>query len=431
MDRRVLVVTYNFPPRPRMGSIRLRGLAKYLQDFGWETVILTAELLGPTDPHYNIIETPYPGDAMSIWKSKIGLMPNKGFQEQIGVSRSFRESRNSFNGWLVKLVRGLIAYPDEQKFWYPFAVKAGDEILKKEHFDAILSSSGPVTCHLIAKEFKKRFGIPWISDLRDLWTQNSYYPYGPFRRLFEKQLEVKTLSISDALVTVSEPLAKQLQVLHSNKPVFAILNGYDPSEVSSAPLTREFTITYTGQLYQGKRDPTMLFRIISELCTEGLLDRQNVKINFYKDTKYWLEEEVKCYGLEDVVNLHPQVPRDIALEKQRESQILLLLNRNDPSEIGIYTGKLFEYLAAQRPIIAVGGPKGVVSDLLEETGAGTHVTEEKELKHLLIQHYESYKALGYVPYSGRKEYIAKYSHYEMARRFAQTLDFLMETKANN
>lgn len=425
MNKRVLVITYYFPPRPGVASLRLRGIAKYLPEFGWDPVILTAKLPEAPEPQYHVIETPYPGDAVALWKDRLGLVPNKGFQEQLGVPRALREGRNSLSGKLVKVAKALIAYPDDQKHWCSFAVSAGDELVKRDRFDALLSSSGPVTCHVIAKELKRRHGLPWVADLRDLWTQNHYYPYGSVRRLFERRLEAKTLSAADAVVTVSEPLAKKLRLLHRDKSVIAIPSGYDPDEVASAPLTEEFTITYTGQLYQGKRDPAPLFRILAELISEGWLDRRDARVRFYGATEYWLEKEVKRFGLEDVVSLLPQVSRSIALERQRESQVLLLLNWDNPEEIGVYTGKLFEYLAARRPILAVGGPRGVVTDLLEETGTGVHVSREEDLKQVLSHLYENYKVYGYVPYAGREECTARYSHREMARRFADTLDSLV------
>jgi len=423
MNKRVLIITFYFPPRPGIASLRLRGLAKYLPEFGWEPVILTAKLPGMAEPQYHVIETPYPGDVTSLWKRKLGLAPNMGFQEQLRVPRALRESRNSLTGKVVCYIKGLIAYPDEQKHWFSFAVNAGDNLLKSNHVDVLLSSFGPAICHLVAKELKRRHGIPWVADFRDLWTQNPYYQYGLLRKLFERRLEIRTLSAADALVTVSEPLAKNLRFLHSGKPVIVIPNGYDPDEVAVAPLTKEFTITYTGQLYQGKRDPTLLFCVIAELISEGHLDRRVVRVRFYGTMEYWLEKAVKRFGLEDVVSLSPQVSRNIALEKQRESQILLLLQWNDPREAGICPGKVFEYLAARRPILALGGVRGgVVAQLLEETGAGVHVSSEEDLRYLLVQWYNAYKAHGYVPYTGCEEVIAKYSHREMARRFASVLD---------
>lgn len=429
MGRRVLVISYYFPPRPGVASLRLRGLAKYLPEYGWEPVILTAVLPGEPEGGFRVIQTFYPGDATACWKRRLGLVGDKGFQEQIGVPRALRESRTSLTSRIVNVIKAVIAYPDEQKGWYPFALRAGQDLLKRERFDALLSSSGPVTCHLIARELKARHGLPWIADLRDLWTQNHYYPYGSLRLMFERKLEVKTLSSADALVTVSKPLAEKLQSLHRSKPVFAIRNGYDPDEMGSVTPTREFTITYTGQFYyQGRQDPLPLLQALAELISEEKINRCDVRVRFYGPVEYWLEQGVKLYQLEDIVILHPFVPREDALARQRESQVLLLLNWDHPEEVGVYTGKVFEYLAAQRPILAIGGPKGVVAELLEETGAGVHVSSYEELKRVLAQLYDEYKAYGQVPYHGNKERIARYSHREMAHKFAAVLDSVVEKK---
>lgn len=421
--RKVLLITYYFPPRPGVASLRLRGLAKYLPEFGWEPVILTPILPGEPETRFRVVQTPYPGDVTARWKRRLGLAAEKGFQEQLGIPRALRESKVSLTGRIIHIVKAVLVYPDEQKDWYHFAVSAGDDLLKREHFDAMISSSGPVTCHRIAKTLKEKYKIPWIADLRDLWTQNHYYPYGTLRRLIERRLEINTLSIADVLVTVSEPLAQKLRSLHRDKTAIAIPNGYDPDEVvRSAQLTKDFTITYTGYLYEGKRDPTPLLRAIAELALEGQIDLKAVKVRFYGDTPYWLEQEIKRYKLEEVVSLHPKVPRDMALQKQRESQILLLLNWDDPDEVGVYTGKVFEYLAARRPILAIGGPRGVVSELLEKTGAGVHVSNQEDVKRTLMKFYEQFKIYGCVLYEGQETEIAKYSHLEMARRFAAILD---------
>jgi len=328
-------------------------------------------------------------------------------------------------------MKGFIVYPDEQKHWQPFGVETGYKLLQKEKFDALISSAGPVTAHLIAKELKERSGIPWIADFRDLWTQNHYYQYGMFRRRIERRLELKTLAKADALVTVSEPLAKKLGSLHYGKRVFVIPNGFDPDDVKSAPLTKKFTITYTGQLYQGKRDPESLLRALYEMIGEGEIEKDTIEVRFFGPLQYWLDQEIKSYRLEEVVRQQGVVPREVALEKQRESQILLLLNWDDPDECGVYTGKIFEYLAAKRPILALGGPDGVVSQLLQETGAGVHIKNVDALKQFLRNCYEEYQATGQVRYYGKEEQIEKYSHREMSRKFAEVLSEVQDKLAEN
>ena len=421
--KRVLIITYYFPPRPGVASLRLRGLAKYLPEFGWEPVILTAFLPVEPDKQFQVIQTPYPGDVSALLKKKLHLHPNKGFQEQVGVPLAIREGRKSFTTKMITFIKEIVAYPDEQKKWYPFAVETGEKIIEENNFEVIISSSGPMTSHLIAKELKSRFNIPWVADLRDLWTQNHYYPYGVIRKWLEKRFEINTLSQADALVIISKPAAEKLQSLHNNKSVFAIPNGFDPDDVNtSIPLTKEFSITYTGQLYQGKRNPELLLRAISELIIQKLIDRNNIKIRFFGPTQYWLEQDIKKYNLNGIVKQYGMIPREVALKKQRESQILLLLNWDDPDERGVYTGKIFEYLAAKRPVLAIGGPKGVVSELLTETNSGFHSSNLENLKIFIMKCYEDYEKKGRVQYCGKLEKINKYSHYEMAKKFSKVLE---------
>jgi len=403
--------------------MRLRGLAKYLPEFGWDTIILTPELPEKPDTQYRVVQTPYPGDISARWKARLGLKVEKGFQKQVGIHKALAERKLSPTIKGINIIKSIVAYPDEQKQWLQPAIQEGKRLFREEHFDAILSSSYPVTCHLAARELKKMYSVPWIADFRDLWTQNHYYPYGKIRRFFERRLELRTISDADVLVTVSEPLADILSSLHLGKQVISIPNGYDPDEVSDAPLTKEFTITHTGELYGGKRDPYLLFKAIDELISEGKLERRDIRIRFFGSNEYWLGKRIKQFSLEDVTVMYPRVPRHVALEKQRESHILLLIKWDHPSEAMVYTGKLFEYLAARRPILAIGGQGGIVSDLLEETKAGIHVSGYEQLKYFLHDCYKQYKQYGYVPYNGDIAYIGEhYSHRVMAERFSKLLN---------
>ncbi len=424
MIKKVLIITYYFPPRSSVASLRLKGLAKYLPEFGWKPVILTAALPGYPNQRFKVIQTPYPGDLSDLWKKRLHLCPDKGFQEQIEILLAIRGRRKSFTAKLITIIKGLFVYPDDQKRWYPFAVKTGMKIMKEGNFKAIISSSGPVTTHLIAKELKIKYNVPWIADLRDLWTQNHYYSYGILRKWFERRLEINVLSYVDALVTVSEPLAETLNTLHLKKSIFTILNGFDPDDVNtSVPLTKEFTITYTGQLYQGKRNPELLLKAIRELIDENIIKSNNIRVNFFGPLQYWLTQEIKKYRLEGTIKQYGIVNREVALRKQRESQILLLLNSNNVRDRGTYTGKLFEYLAAKRPILAIGGPKGVVSELLDETNTGIHISSDLIiLKNVLVKYSEEYRMYGRVLYRGKEKKIKKYSHRAMAKKFADVLN---------
>jgi hypothetical protein len=423
--KKVLIITCYFPPSRGIAWIRPRGLAKYLPEFGWEPVILTPALPGKPDQRFRVIETSYSDNVIMQLKKKLGLNPTKRFQEVIRIPFALREGRRTFTNRLESFVKGIILYPNKKRGWCPHAIRAGSELLQKEKIDAIISSSPPETTHLVAKELKVSFNIPWIVDFRDLWTQFHYYRYSSVRKWFERRLEIKTLSHADALVTVSKPLVEKLSVIHKKASIFEIHNGFDPEEVTSASLTKDFTITYTGRVYRDKQQTGPLFQALRELIDEGSVDPAVVKISFFGPLRYCIEQEVKQYRLETVVCQHEMVPREVALERQRQSQLLLLLNWDNPREKGVYTGKLFEYLAAKRPILAVGGPKGVVSDLLEETGAGVHTSELDTLKSILIRYYREYMQTGLVQYHGDWQQVNKYSHPEMAKKFAEVLDSII------
>jgi glycosyltransferase involved in cell wall biosynthesis len=297
-------------------------------------------------------------------------------------------------------------------------------LLQNEHVDALISCSSPVISHIIAKELKKKYAIPWVADFRDLWTQNHHYPYSPIRKTFEKKLETKTLATADALVTVSEPLAKELATLHK-KEVHTITNGFDSDKMSDgkADLTSKFTITYTGQIYP-KQDPAKLLLALKDSIANGVIDPNHVEVRFYGPESLELENKANEWGLSNVVRQYGVMPREFCFEKQKESQLLLLFNWEDPQQRGVYSGKIFEYLAARRPILATGGADSVVTDLLKETNAGVDAHTVEDIKNALEKAYGEYKLRGKVSYHGNIEKINKYSYREMARKFAAIMNSL-------
>jgi glycosyltransferase involved in cell wall biosynthesis len=419
--RNVLIITYFFPPMPEIGGIRLHGLAKYLPEHGWNPIILTPVLPGEPDPRFHVIQTSY-DDIKFKWKKRLRLNPKETLNKQFGISRA--KDRPSIIDLLAYLPREIILYPDSIRGWYRHAIPAGDRLLQSEQIDAVLSSSYPATCHLIAKALAEKYRVPWIADLRDLWTQNPYSNHCVLRRFAEKRLEIRTLSKASALVTVSKPLADDLSRLHIHKPVHVITNGFDPEDACFAPpeLTDKFTITYTGVLYDGQREPSILFKALQNLMNNCVIDPKRVEVRFFGSQDPWLFDEIEDANLEDIVKVLGFVPRDQALQKQRESQLLLLLLWNNPQEKGVYTGKVFEYLAARRPIIALNGPdESVVKDLLNETQAGHYLSSLKDLEVVLSKYYLEYIKAGAVPPTEASA-TSKYSQLEMAKKFADLLD---------
>ena len=423
--KKVLIVTYHFPPRSTVGSLRPAGLAKYLPEFGWQPIILTARLPGGPAPEFKVIETPY-HDTMGFGKRFLGLDSDQNVMTQIAQLKKklHIRSEKSVLDFLLVAWGEVAAYPDLQKGWRAFAVEAGNNFLQQESVNAMISTSSPVTSHIVAKELKEKHDIPWIADLRDLWTQNHYYPYSPLRRAIERRLELRTLHKADALVTVSEPASSKLGMLHKGKSIYVIGNGFDPAEVNSPELdlTDKFTITYTGNLYPGKQSPGPLFAALRDLIAQGIVDAKDVEVRFYGAEAGWIDKQAERHGLRDIVRQFGIVPRQVALNRQRESQLLLLLKWNNPKEQQAYSAKIFEYVAARRPMLAIGGPNDVLSELLDDTKAGFSGSTVEEIKGILSESYQEYRNSGKVTYHGEEDKINRYSQREMARKFALVLD---------
>jgi len=243
------------------------------------------------------------------------------------------------------------------------------------------------------------------------------------------------MSGADTLVTVSPPHAGKLSRLHRGKPVQTITGGFDPERLAtpSPPPTAKFTITYTGNIYPGQQSPESLFKALVELISEGVINRKDVEVRFYGSHLMWVQQQIDFYHLKDIAKQLGILTWQASIEKQSESQLLLLLDWTDPDEQGVYTGKVFQYLASRRPILAVGGSRNdVVGKLLEETKAGVHCLDVEEIKSFLKQAYREYREQGQVNYCGNKRKIMNYSYREVAHGFSELLSQLVpsHTKVN-
>ncbi|MGD0780426.1 MAG: glycosyltransferase [Dehalococcoidales bacterium] len=415
--KKVLIIVH----LPR-SSPRIAGMVKYLPEFGWQPIILTGTTTQYKDLPARIIETPY-RNALGRLGNLFKFKPDEDIRRQIKDGLNIT-SRKSILDLFLNFASEVINYPCLDKNWMPYAIEAGRKLLQNERIDALFSTSQPIISHLIAKQLKTEFKMPWLADLRDLWSQNANYGYSRLRRAFDRRLEIKTLAKADALITVSEPLAEKLRRLHTEKPVYAVPPGFDLAQVNDPPsvLSPKFTLTYTGTIYTGKQDPAKLLIAIKDLIAEGTMKPEEVEVKFYGLKSPALDKESKRYGLKEIIRQYGVVPQAVALEKQRESQALILFDWDDPKEKGVYTCKIFEYLGARRPIIATGGVKGnVIDSLLAETGAGVHAPAAEDIKKALQKMYQEYKQSGQVSYRGNISKIDKFSHREMARRFAEIL----------
>ena len=421
--KRVLLISFYFPPRQAIGAVRPMGLKKYLPRFGWECVVITPKLGRESRIDPDVIETGYV-DVLEQWKRKLRLDPKQSLHAQLSLPEAKERNTRLPHTFLLGQLKEVLAYPDPMKGWVGFACEEIDK-LAGHQFDAIISSAPPISSHLIGRHAKRVLRRPWVADFRDLWTQN-VDSRPSLVRPFERRLEKRLVANADALVTVSDDWAAKLKSRYRDVPVHAITNGFDPDDFPSREirLTELFTITYAGLLYQGKRDPTPLLQAVQELIAEGAISPARFRMRFYGPVEPWFVAAIAKYGVQQVTEVPGIIPRREAIERQRESHLLLQLGWYDRREKGQHTGKLFEYLGSRRPILALGGAPGAMSDVLDHTGAGVHLQTKDELKQYLLQSYREFEQSGSVRYRGKEEAIAQYSHLEMARRFAALLDSL-------
>lgn len=432
--KRVLIIANLLKSSPRIPR-----LIRHLPSFGWLPTIVTPRIPTNTERIFNappknirhlgieIIET---GEVRHYEQFK----EETPALQTITPIKSLLASLDSTDGrkiaeiirkyyWRLYLTAN---FPDVDKNWKENALRTARELLKKRKFDIMISSSSPVISHIIASELKKEFGIPWIADYRDLWTLNHNYPFGPIMRLFDVRLEKKTMRPCDAMVTVSESLTRDLSAMFREKEVLTIPNGFDPDErIAIVPLTKEFTMTYTGQIYHGKQDFTLLIDSLSELLMEGRMDRNRVRLRFYGP----IDEQLKRYAeekkLADVLEQPGAISREESLIRQSESQMLIFFNWDDPSQPGIGSGslKLLEYLQAKRPILVTGRNKNNVSSkIVKETAAGKIGTSIQETKDILLSAYDRYLESGAVPFEGKSNEIDKYDFRHSVRGYASLMN---------
>ena len=229
------------------------------------------------------------------------------------------------------------------------------------------------------------------------------------------------------LTTVSKVFADELSAFH-HKQVFVIENGFDPELTNhGGNLSDKFTIVYTGSLFwESAYNPLPLLISLRELINEGSIYEDDVDVRFYgKQWSEWLNRDITRLGLSACVKQCGFLTKEKITEVQRSSQILLLLLWNSPEGGGVLTGKLYEYLAAKRPILAMGGDRlNDVSKILLETQAGKYVSDITDVKKQLLSWYMSYKETGCVPYMGIDDEISSRDHRHMANKFAYILNSL-------
>lgn len=434
--KRVLIITYYWPPSGGSGVQRWLKMSKYLPENDWQPVIYTTEnaeypILDPSlqkdvSPEAEVIRQPIV-EPYTLYKRFVGMRAD----EKVKVG--FTDESGKQKGWKTRLsvwIRGNLFIPDARRWWIRPSIKYLLKYLKDNPVDAIISTGPPHSMHLIALRLKAKLGLPWIADFRDPWTDIDFYNELRLTKWADckhHRLEHKVLTKADKVVTVSWNWASGLGKL-GNRNVDVIQNGYDwecnPNEKKGV-LSDEFSVTHLGVIGSTRNAP-VLWHALQELMDEidGFSNRLKIKLVGQVDRT--VVENLNSCNLMDNVVLIPHVHHDDVKQIQESSQVLLLLVNNAPNAKGILTGKLYEYLASGRPILAIGPEDGDAARLLDETKAGVMVEfEDKEKMKVAVKDlYDKYldNRLLYIDNAE----IEKYSRRALAGEYAKMLDTIAE-----
>ena len=445
--KKVLIITYYWPPSGGSGVQRWLKFAKYLPQYGWEPVVYT-----PENPEANSIDEALlkdVGPQTTVIKRKIvepygfykALSGKKGSQIKANLASS-SNNKKSFVQRLSLFIRGNLFIPDPRILWVAPSVRFLKKYLKERPVDAIVSTGPPHSMHLIAKKLSKSTGVPWLADFRDPWTGIFYFKHlglSKFAYRRHRKLEQSVLNNADRIVVVSEKMRRDSEKC-TKTPVVTITNGFDtddfkPSgkdeEILPGNGEKKFILAHTG-LMVDDGNPDTLWRVLGERASVDPDFRNNLEIRVMGQTDASIIEDIKANGLADNFTDLGYVSHNTATYWQQNASLLLLPLRKEPEAAAILTGKFFEYLAAGRPILAFGPTEGDLAKALAQTKSGIICDWDQgdAIKKAIDTAYEDYLAHDNTKPSNRElsEAALKYSRRELAGSLSVLLNEMINKK---
>jgi len=433
--KKVLVVTYYFPPSGGPGVQRVLKFVKYLPEFGWQPVILTVqdadfpardESLLAEIPKHTIVYRTKIFEPYRLYRKLTGKPSDAPVDveniPQPGRKRSLSES-------LAAFVRSTFFIPDARIGWYPYALAAGRTIIQRERIDAIYSSSPPYTTAVIARRLHREARVPWVAGFRDPWTgflstpDRWFLPRALDCRL-ERAVFEEASAVEAAWKGILTDITKKIPALDREKLVY-LPNGFDRDDYPRLDIARNqrFTVTYTGSMY-GKRNPETFLRAIEELTSEGKVTVDKIRLKFIGRFGSEVQEMLKSSTVRDAIEIIPYLPHSESVKELLRADALLLVVDEAAGSEGIVPGKVFEYIGAQRPIIALA-PEGAVAELMRETRSG-FVAANQDIPAIKAAFVECYQNFLYDRSQGQQdaEAVKQYDRREITRQLATLLDSL-------
>ncbi len=423
MKKKVLIITYYWPPAGGPGVQRWLKFVKYLPEFNIEPVVYI-----PENPNYPIIDDSLLNEVpQSVTIIKQPIKEPYRFASILSEKSSKTISKgiisdNKKQGIVEKLmlyVRGNFFIPDARKSWVKPSAEFLEDYMLKENIKTIITTGPPHSLHLIGLKLKNTLNYCWIADFRDPWTTIGYHKQLKLTKKStqkHKDLEKHVLNTADQIIVTSSVTKQEFESL-TLKPIEVITNGYDYESVGEVSLDLEFSIAHIGSLLS-KRNPEILWKVLSDLVNENENFAKDFKLKLVGAVSHDVLNSIENYALTNHLDNTGYVSHSESVVFQKQAQVLLMIEIDSVETKSIIPGKLFEYMVSSRPIISIG-PKGSdVEKIIKETNTGDYFyyDDYDTLKLVILKHYEAYQnktlqshAIGLQKYSRRKltEHLSK------------------------
>ncbi len=396
--KKLLIITYYWPPAGGPGVQRWLKFVKYLPEFNIQPIVYI-----PENPTYPIIDKGLESEV----SEKAIILKNKitepyGFASFFGKNKTKKISsgiipnqrKQSFLEKILLWVRGNLFIPDARFLWVKPSVKYLKKYIEENNINTIVTSGPPHSLHLIGLQLKKDLNITWFADFRDPWTTIGYHKdlkLSSYAAKKHKALEAAVLNSADTIIVTSKTTKTEFQALTS-KPIEVITNGYDVEKIDKQSLDDKFTLAHIGS-FLSERNPRILWKALNELIKENQDFKNDFQLKLIGAVSQEVLDTITEFKLADYVLNLGYLSHQEAMEHQRKSQVLLLIEINSEETKSIIPGKIFEYMAAERPIIALGPEESDFAEIITATNTGVFFSyyEKEKLKALLLNYYELFQ----------------------------------------
>lgn len=395
--KKVLIITYYWPPAGGPGVQRWLKFVKYLPDFGIEPIVYI-----PENPTYPLIDKGLLDEVnpnVTILKNKI-IEPygwasafSKSSTKKISSGIIPHKRKQSILQRIMLWVRGNLFIPDARVLWVKPSVAYLSKYIEENGIDTIITTGPPHSLHLIGLKIKEKNNVKWIADFRDPWTTIGYHKalkLSSSAAKKHKDLEKQVLTTADTILVTSPTTKQEFQVL-TTKPIAVITNGYDIENIAKQPLDEKFTIAHIGS-FLSERNPRILWKALTELIEENADFKKYFQLKLIGAVSREVLDAIEEFRLSGCVNNMGYVSHSEAVAEQRKSQLLLLVEIDSEETKCIIPGKLFEYMVSERPIVAIGPEGADFSTIIKATNTGVFITydDKDKLKDAILQYFNQY-----------------------------------------